>query len=358
MAPQKILIFLHNGVGGAERISVLIGKMLRNCGYDITFIITLWHTSDSSITDFIPPNFKIIYLPKGSIFKKIRDIYITINKQKPDICFSSILDINNKLLLCKFLTQKVRYIIRSDNYLYTFTPTQRIGISIIYRLADKIIAQTDEMKEEFVNKAHIPRNKIKVLLNPLDIETIENKLANVISPYSHDNVKHYVAVGRFSYQKGFDILIEAFSILVKKRQNIDLYIIGSNTGIYENEYRKVQAVINKNNIQNKVFCLGYKDNPYPYIRYSDCFVLSSRWEGLPNVLLEALYLGTPVAAAKCIPIINRIVNNGKDGFLAENEDSISLAEAMDKAIELGRITSNYNPPSSKEYCSIFTQAKN
>lgn len=60
-----------------------------------------------------------------------------------------------------------------------------------------------------------------------------------------------------------------------------------------------------------VFCVGFKNNPYVYMKHADCFVLSSRNEGLPNVMIEALYLGTPVAAYKCIPVIERIVDEGK-----------------------------------------------
>ena len=104
-----------------------------------------------------------------------------------------------------------------------------------------------------------------------------------------------------------------------------------------------------------VHCLGYKSNPYPYIKYADCFVLSSRWEGLPNVLIESLHLGTPVAAFKCVPVVERIVEQGINGFVATPENVDSLAGAMDKALLLGRISSSYSGASVEEFKKLFAE---
>ena len=82
-------------------------------------------------------------------------------------------------------------------------------------------------------------------------------------------------------------------------------------------------------------------------------MLSSRNEGLPNVLIESLYLGTPVAATKCIPVIERIVRDGQDGFLAETENVESLANAMLKASSLGRVESCYQAAGLDEFQRLF-----
>ena len=91
------------------------------------------------------------------------------------------------------------------------------------------------------------------------------------------------------------MLIDAFIEAYKSLKNVDLYIVGDNTLengiIYEDIMRKAID----NNVKTLVHCVGYKDNPYVYIKYADCFVLSSRWEGLPNVMLESLYLGNRIS---------------------------------------------------------------
>lgn len=99
--------------------------------------------------------------------------------------------------------------------------------------------------------------------------------------------------------------------------------------------------------------MGFSDNPYVYLKYADCFVLSSRWEGLPNVLVESLFLKTPVAAFKCIPIIERMVRDGVDGYLAEKENPSSLASAIINAMKMGRTNPVYRGATKDDYISLF-----
>lgn len=115
----------------------------------------------------------------------------------------------------------------------------------------------------------------------------------------------------------------------------------------------MKQLIEKYGLQDCVKCVGFQNNPYVYIKYADCFVLSSRWEGLPNVMIESLYLGTPVAAFKCIPIIERIITNGIDGYLAEKDNVSSLANAMLQASRLGRVKTNYKSAQISDFQSIF-----
>ena len=89
------------------------------------------------------------------------------------------------------------------------------------------------------------------------------------------------------------------------------------------------------------------------MKNADCFVLASRSEGLPNALIEAQYIGTPAAACTCIPVIERIVENGKNGFLADVEDYEGLAQAMMNASKLGRIKSTYKPSSFNEFVELL-----
>ena len=91
------------------------------------------------------------------------------------------------------------------------------------------------------------------------------------------------------------------------------------------------------------------------MKNADCFVLSSRNEGLPNVMIEALYLGTPVAAFKCIPVIERIVSEGRTGYLASKENVEELAAAMEKEVTLGRIETTYNANSEEKFRKIFAE---
>ena len=169
--------------------------------------------------------------------------------------------------------------------------------------ADIVIAQTDEMAEELENYLNINKCKIRTVLNPIDRNHIDRSLENQQNPFD-PGIINIVASGRLVEQKGFDVLLKAFSIIKEKLSRANLHIFG------EDAIRLKEQLIQQAthlNILDSVRFHGFVSNPYPFYKYCDLFVLSSRWEGCPNVLLECLYLGKRVVATKCVPIIERIV---------------------------------------------------
>ena len=336
MKKKRTLIFLQNEVGGAERISVLIGKKLPYDFYDVKFCL-VERANSSTISDFIPDSYPILFVPNASPLKMIWHLYCTIIKEHPQVVFSSVMYLNTKILSFSYFFPSIRFVIRCDNYLYTFNKRQRMFMRFSYCMADEIIAQTEEMKDELVNQLHINYSKIRVIHNPVDVELIDHFIKIGNNPYLPNGKKRYVSVGRFAYQKGYDLLIKAFYEIVKKRDSVELYIVGDINYNGGGFYREVMALVHNMGIEDIVHCAGYQKNPYTYIKYADCFVLSSRWEGLPNVLNESLYLGTPVAAFECVPVVERMVKDGVNGFLAEKESVASLAKAMQNALTLGKI---------------------
>ncbi len=353
---HKVLFFVQDDVGGAERISVLIGKSLPSEKYEVSFCL-IERNSSSSIADFIPNGFRILRIPNNNPIKLMWKMVSAILKEKPYAVFSSVINLSNKYLPFRWLFPQVKIIIRCDNYLYTYTPKQQKMISWLYPKADCIIAQTQEMKDELVNIG-ISEEKVVALQNPIDKQTIDTKVARAATPYPDNGKKHCVAVGRFNRQKGFDLLIDAFIEVQKERSDVDLYIVGDYTlgggEIYHNLMKKVVD----SGLGDLVHCVGYKENPYVYLKNADCFVLSSRWEGLPNVLIESLYLGTPAAAFKCIPVIERIIDDGITGCCAEKESVSSLAKAMKKTLELGVIKSTYKSSSISDFTHLFDDYTN
>lgn len=349
---KKILIFVQSGVGGAERVSVTIGKKLDKSKFSVSFFaIGPW---ENKIKEFIPQELYRDHIKEKNPIKLLLALYRAIKNEKPDVVFSSVMNINTKLMILSFLFKKTRFIIRSDNNYEVFSKKQKILIRLLYKRAAVVIAQTEEMKYGLVVKAGLSENKVVVLHNPIDEDRIKESLKNCANPFPNNGNKHFVASGRFAEAKGFDVLVAAFANLKNKVPNIDLTIIG-NMGSNDNPvFLGVRKLIESNNLKESVFCLGFKNNPYPYVKYADCFVLSSRYEGLPNVLIEALFLGTPVAATKCIPIMSRIVNEGKNGFISEVESADSLMSAMEKALSLGRIISSYQPAKITEFENLFS----
>ena len=352
---RKLLVFAQSAVGGAERMSVTITKRLDRKKFEVIYYL-IGSTDDKGkvpLQEFIPSDLEVRCVSGSNPLLMIGKYLCILLKERPDIVFSSVININNKLLLLRRLFKKTKFIMRCDNYLYTYSERQRQIIDKTYHRADIIIAQTEEMKQELIDEIHIPECKVVVLQNPVDTETIDQKIQNGKNPYPNDGKLRYVASGRFAHQKGFDLLIEAFAIVKRQQPDAELYIVGRNDGGCEDCYKEVKRLIEKQGLQDCVKCVGFQANPYVYIKYADCFVLSSRWEGLPNVMIESLYLGTPVAAFKCIPVIERIVTDGADGFLAEKEDVKSLAKAMMEASSLGRVESAYKAASIDDFHHVL-----
>lgn len=351
---KKILVFAQSDVGGAERMSVTITKSLDRDKFKVEYyLVGDFEDERAPLKQFIPDDLSVHCIGSCSSILLILKFFFILAKEKPDVVFASVLNINNKLLVLRKLFRHVKFVIRCDNYLYTYNDKQRRIILKTYPNADIIIAQTEEMKQELIDEMHISEDKVVVLQNPVDTETINKKIQTGKIPYSDDGKVRYVASGRFAYQKGFDLLVEAFAIVKKQQPEAELYIVGRNDGGFEDYYNEVKQLIEKHGLQDSVKCVGFQNNPYVYIKYADCFVLSSRWEGLPNVMIESLYLGTPVATFKCIPVIERIVTDGADGYLAEKENVESLAKAMMKASELGRVISVYKSASMDDFHHVL-----
>ena len=350
---KKVLFFIQESIGGAERITILIAKMLDLAKFDVVFAIVPYSEVSNSVRDFIPDSYKCVYIDRVSPIKKMWQMFRVIRQQKPDIVFSSVFHLSNKILPFRLFFLRTKFILRCENYLFTFKKHQLLQMFVLYRLASSIIAQTKEMGDELVRNLKICQKKIVVLENPIDSETILSKIKDGSNPFPNNGRKHIVASGRFCFQKGFDLLIKAFAELKKKNENVDLYVIGANDGEYVGDFNNVMGLAKKLGIEQDFHCVGYQSNPYVYVKNADCFALSSRWEGLPNVLIESLYLGTPVAAFKCIPIIERIVTDGKNGFLAPKEDWKALAEAMDKCLKLNNVDFDYRGASDEEFVRLF-----
>lgn len=343
MERKKILVFAQSTVGGAERMSVTVTKTLDRDNFEVVYYLV--GSSDNngkeSLKEFIPADLEVRCLRGRNPMYLIAMFFWILLKEHPNVVFSSVININNKLLLLRNLFKKTRFIVRCDNYLYTYNERQRRIIDMTYHRADIIIAQTEEMKDELVNEMHVTEGKVVVLQNPVDTETIDRKIKGGDNPYLQNGKTRYVACGRFAIQKGFDLLVDAFAKVKELQTNAELYIVGKNDTICEEYYSEVAKHIERYGLQDCVRCVGFQSNPYVYIKYADCFVLSSRFEGLPNVMLESIYLGTPVSAFKCIPVIERIVKEGVNGYLAEKENIDALAKAMVEASRLGRVKSVY-----------------
>jgi len=197
------------------------------------------------------------------------------------------------------------------------------------RLSDAIIAVSSGVAKDFSQRFHVSLNKMKVIYNPFLLEEIiEKSKQETECPCFISNIPVILGVGRLNKQKDFPTLLKAFA-LVRKEIDSRLVILG------EGEERKnLEQLAKELGIDESLWMPGFVDNPYKYMRKASVFVLSSIYEGLPTVLIEALALGCPVVSTDCPSGPSEILENGRYGKLVPVGDIEALASAILETIKM------------------------
>lgn len=178
-----------------------------------------------------------------------------------------------------------------------------------YNKFDKIICVSEEAKKSLLILNKNLKN-IEIINNLILKEKILQKSKLVERKIKSEKVL-IIAAGRLNEAKGFDTLLKAFSEVLKLGYDYELKILGEGE-----ERKKLEKIINDNNLTQNVELLGFKENPYSYIKQADIFIMTSRYEGYPLILCEAITLKLPVISTKCSGAIE-ILKNGKYGVMVE-----------------------------------------
>ena len=273
--------------GGAQRVIINIINKLVEEKYKVLLVLICYK---GDLFDTLPNNLDLKLLNKNRVRDGIFECYKILREYKPDLVFSSLAHVNLILLfLSKFLPTHIKFIVREAN-----TPSIIIKnriLKILYRYlynsADKIIAQSELIKNELIELFHIKKNIIARINNPVDIKLIRKNI-NRLNRLD-ENKKFLISAGRLVHQKGLDILI---NILSKFDDDFYLIILGEGP-----DYKHLTEIVKNLNIEKKIFFYGYVKNPWELIASADIFLLPSRWEGTPNAALEALACGTKIIAS-------------------------------------------------------------
>ncbi len=352
---RNVLIFIYGGVGGAERMSVNIAKMLPDDKYTVKFVVYGTHYE---ICEFIPSNFYVrkIWLPlrvlrifRNNTIWPLMVFLIILKNYRPDIVFSSNSIMNSAVIFAAKI-MKTPVVVRNSGTVNKYDSFLKYLLRRSYPLADAIIAQQQEMKNEIITLLGVNPDKVYSLQNPLDISTISIKI-KAPCPLPANQV-NYVLVGRFHKIKAQDIAIRAFCNVSKEISNAHFYFVGL---FDENDryYQQVKKYADDNGIIGRVHFVGYDNNPYKWVKGSNVFVFPSRIEGLPNALIEASYLGVPCVATRCLDVIDEIVKDGYNGYKVEIDDIEGLASGMINALELKSFEMTYKPATPTDFVSVF-----
>jgi glycosyltransferase involved in cell wall biosynthesis len=200
-----------------------------------------------------------------------------------------------------------------------------------YPWADSVTAVSKGVADDLIWAAKLSKNQVQVIFNPIVTPQMRQKSkANLEHPWFRPGEPPVIlGVGRLTGQKAFNVLIEAFA-QVRKLQQARLLILG------EGEERSIlEAQVRDLGLEHDVDLPGFVSNPYPYMTHAALFVLSSRWEGLPTVLVEAMSLGTPVISTDCPSGPREILRNGQYGQLVPVDDPNALVLAIQNFLTNG-----------------------
>lgn len=201
-----------------------------------------------------------------------------------------------------------------------------------YPKIERIVAVSDGVAADAAGIARYPRERISVVRNPVITASLVQQ-ARCPCPHpwlaaaAREQLPVIVGAGRLEAQKDFPTLISAFAAL-RARRPARLLIIGDG-GWRDRLERQVREL----GLADDVDLPGFQSNPYPFLANASVFALSSRWEGSPNVLTEAMALGTPVVATDCPSGPREVLADGRFGPLVPMGDGAALAAALEQALE-------------------------
>jgi glycosyltransferase involved in cell wall biosynthesis len=196
-----------------------------------------------------------------------------------------------------------------------------------YRLADAIVATSNGVADDLVSRFGVPRERIRVLHNPVDLQMIAAAAAEPLEPVAGWSAggPRLVAAGRLADAKNYPLLLEAFALL-RQRLPASLLILGEG----ERE-ASIRAQASRLGIDDAVVFAGFQRNPWKFIARADLFVLTSRYEGFGNVLVESMACGVPVVATSS-PGTRDIVADGVNGVLVAAHEPAAVADAAARVL--------------------------
>lgn len=323
MNQKKLIIFIPSiEGGGVEKNLIIIANYLSNKIKNISLISASkkFKSKFDKKINFIAP--KKNYENFGRKTKYLISLYLLfkeIIKDKNKIVFSFQANIYC-IILCKLLNIKI--IIRSNSSPSGWSKNffKNLMFKYILKLADKMIVNSLAFKKEIMSKFKV---KSVCIYNPLNINDIKKLSKKKIKIKKYDkNYLKIITIGRFTDQKDHMTILKAANVL-KNKIKFKILIIGR--GINKN---KLLDFINKNKLNKIILIKNFTNNPYPYLKISDIMILSSIYEGLPNVLLESLALNKFTISSNCPTGPSEILDNGKGGLLFKTRNHKDLANKV------------------------------
>jgi glycosyltransferase involved in cell wall biosynthesis len=334
LADRIALFFGNFSGGGVQRVRLVLAREFLARGLEVDLVVV---NGIGELRSTVPENARIVDLQAKRTLLALPSLVQYLRTDKPKAILSSQSHHNVIAILAHWLSgRSSRLVVGEHHNIQAYrkdapiTATlQIIGARIFYQFADDILAVSKGVARSVSSAMRIPFEDIKVIYNPIVLsELVEKAREQADHPwFDHPQIPVLIAIGRLAAQKDFPTLLRAISI-IKKTRIVRLLILGDG-----DDERLLKTIIDEYHLSQYVQLLGFIANPYAYLSRADLFVLSSRWEGFPNTLLEALACGVNVVSTNCPSGPQEMLENGRYGRLVPVGDPETLAAEIVAALD-------------------------
>jgi len=330
-ASGGIAIVLHDlRGGGAERACLRLARGMVASGRQVELVLV---RGEGAYLSQIPPGVGVTVLDRPRVSQAIWALAAHFRRTRPASILSALTHMNLATILAARLSGiRARVVISERNQISAKAhdakgPWQRAlyrAVPFIYRAADHVVAVSGGVAQDLSHFGHLPGGKIRVIHNPVfdpDIALLSQE-PPAHSWFEPKGPPIILAAGRLHRQKGFDVLLEAFAIA---RAEVDcrLVILGEGP-----ERAALMAQAERSGLAYDIDMPGFCENPFALMARAGAFVLSSRWEGFPNALVEAMACGAPVIATDCPSGPQEILQDGDIAPLVPVDDAKALGHTI------------------------------
>jgi glycosyltransferase involved in cell wall biosynthesis len=341
---MKVMILMQDprGGGGAEKVMAQLTCAL---GDRVDFVIVYADMRNPGVHQFpiqarlIEADMRWLEPSPGirakanKLLHRLRELRRIVRTEQPDIVLSNFTYVwhHLALILRLFRVIDVPLLLRFGNPVSADIRARGKLYTVVMRhsarIADGIIANSQGLGDDILGALAYPKRKLHVIHNPVPVSDIPRLVQEPVNepPFDQDT-PIVINVGRLVAQKNQALLLRAFQ-RVHAQQPACLVFIGD--GIMQSELEKTAQTLG---IENAVYFLGWRDNPYKYLQRASVFALSSNFEGFPSVLVEAMATGCPVIATDCTYGPAEILGDDRYGILVPPNDETAMATALNKLL--------------------------
>jgi glycosyltransferase involved in cell wall biosynthesis len=338
--PSRIACFFStSGHSGVDRAARNLIPSLARRGYTVDLLKVRRHGPDLDPSKGeMPPGVHVVDLGSRHTYACLPALVDYLRRERPAVMLSDKDRVNRTALLARWLARVPTRLVLSSGTTISIDLAsrgplerwlQRNSMGRLYRFADQVIVTSAGVADDMAAYTGLARKLIRVVPRPIIPESV---FTTAFDPPDHpwfsDHRKNLIlGAGELCARKGFDILLRAFS-MVRSTRPCRLVILGRG-GAHD----ALLALARELGVAEDFALPGHVSNPYAFMAHADLFALTSRWEGLGFVLIEALAVGTPVVSTDCPSGPREVLQNGRYGPLVPVDDADALAASISRTLD-------------------------